>query len=469
MALEKEKVLVTACLSDLLPAIARDPDVTEEIGACLVQECNGFNVINFGAVGDGETDDTQAFLKAWTAVCGTTRAATLFVPGWRTFLVGSSQFNGPCQSNSVRVQVIGNISAPSSMSAWVGKNRYAWLSFNQVHGLTIEGPGTLNGQGADWWLCRQKPQQCSRKDNLTLDLRMVLDISMFICTSGESIEISWFFIIGNDENLIEVHGLHKIMAIYGVLLQALMINHCQYVTVNGLRSLDSPGVHLKVVYSNHVYLNDITVQAPEDSPNTDGINIGASQFVYINKASIETGDDCISMIVGSFDINITEVTCGPGHGVSIGSLGQDGKTESVGRIHVKNVSFTNSMNGVRIKTWQGGSGFVRNVKFEQLQFRNTGNPIVIDQYYCPHSSCQEQPPAVKISEVSFKQAVGTSSSEVAINLNCSRTVACTGIILDNVRLKSADSSRPAKANCINAFGNTEDIVNPVVPCLSLGR
>ncbi|XP_031487863.1 polygalacturonase ADPG1-like [Nymphaea colorata] len=402
--------LVTACLSDLLPAISGHPDVTGETGACLVQECNGFNVINFGAVGDGKTDDTQAFLKAWTAVCGTTRAATLFVPGWRTFLVGSSQFNGPCQSNSVRVMVIGNISAPSSLSAWVGKNRYAWLSFNRVHGLTIEGPGTLNGQGANWWLCRQKPEQP--------------------CSSAPV---------------------------------ALMINQCQYVTVNGLRSLDSQGVHLKVVYSNHVYLNDITIQAPEDSPNTDGINIGASQFVYINKASIKTGDDCISMIVGSFDINITEVTCGPGHGVSIGSLGQDGNTESVGRIHVKNVSFTNSMNGVRIKTWQGGSGFVRNVKFEQLQFRNTGNPIVIDQYYCPHSSCKEQPSAVKISEVSFTQAVGTSSSEVAINLNCSRTVACTGIILENVRLKSADSSRPVKANCINAFGNT-DTVNPVVPC-----
>ena len=37
---------------------------------------------------------------------------------------------------------------------------------------------------------------------------------------------------------------------------------------------------------------------------------------------------------------------------SIGSLGKDGKHETVEFVHVKDVSFTGTTNGARIKTWQ---------------------------------------------------------------------------------------------------------------------
>lgn len=37
---------------------------------------------------------------------------------------------------------------------------------------------------------------------------------------------------------------------------------------------------------------------------------------------------------------------------SIGSLGMKGRNEKVEFVHVNNVSFTETQNGVRIKTWQ---------------------------------------------------------------------------------------------------------------------
>ncbi|CAL5397625.1 unnamed protein product [Camellia sinensis] len=54
-------------------------------------------------------------------------------------------------------------------------------------------------------------------------------------------------------------------------------------------------------------------------------------------------DDCISIVCGSQKVQASDITCGPGHGISFGSLGSG---KSVG--HVSDVV----VNGVWIKTWQ---------------------------------------------------------------------------------------------------------------------
>ncbi|KAI8011372.1 Polygalacturonase-2 [Camellia lanceoleosa] len=54
-------------------------------------------------------------------------------------------------------------------------------------------------------------------------------------------------------------------------------------------------------------------------------------------------NDCISIVCGSQKVQASDITCGPGHGISFGSLGSG---KSVG--HVSDVV----VNGVRIKTWQ---------------------------------------------------------------------------------------------------------------------
>jgi len=39
-----------------------------------------FNVSDFGAVADGRTDDSEAFLRAWTKACATPGRAAVVVP-----------------------------------------------------------------------------------------------------------------------------------------------------------------------------------------------------------------------------------------------------------------------------------------------------------------------------------------------------------------------------------------------------
>ena len=57
-----------------------------------------FNVRSFGAVGDGITDDTQAFNLAWDTACQAQGSRTLLVPNGHVFMIQSTIFTGPCKS-----------------------------------------------------------------------------------------------------------------------------------------------------------------------------------------------------------------------------------------------------------------------------------------------------------------------------------------------------------------------------------
>ncbi|XP_042500562.1 probable polygalacturonase At3g15720 isoform X2 [Macadamia integrifolia] len=126
----------------------------------LLISCNGFDatqpncfdVIDYGAVGDGMTDDSGAFLKAWTVVCGTdpSTAPTLIIPSGKTFLLKPMKFNGPCNHQNVNVEVSGNIVAPDAISGYEGEDQ-VWLYFIGIDRLNIYGTGQIDGRGSVWW------------------------------------------------------------------------------------------------------------------------------------------------------------------------------------------------------------------------------------------------------------------------------------------------------------------------------
>ncbi|KAJ8638713.1 hypothetical protein MRB53_012980 [Persea americana] len=56
-----------------------------------------FNVMDFGAKGDGLAEDTRAFMAAWQAACSYTGSARLLIPK-HTYLLGQVKFAGPCKN-----------------------------------------------------------------------------------------------------------------------------------------------------------------------------------------------------------------------------------------------------------------------------------------------------------------------------------------------------------------------------------
>lgn len=67
---------------------------------------------------------------------------------------------------------------------------------------------------------------------------------------------------------------------------------------------------------------------------------------------------------------------------SIGSLGVQSSRASVEKINVHDCNIFNTLTGVRIKTWQGGSGYAKAITFANINITAAWSPIIIDQYYC---------------------------------------------------------------------------------------
>ncbi|KAB1208700.1 hypothetical protein CJ030_MR6G006741 [Morella rubra] len=195
----------------------------------------------------------------------------------------------------------------------------------------------------------------------------------------------------------------------------------------------------------------LTITAPAQSLNTDGIHVGRSIGINITGAAIRTGDDCVSLGDGNEQITIQKVTCGPGHGISVGSLGKYNNEQPVKGVTVRTCTFTNTMFGVRIKTWPGSpNGVASDMFFEDLVMNNVGTPVLIDQQYCPYGKCLAKVPSrVKISDVSFKSIRGTSTTKVAVKLSCSKSLPCQNVKLSNIDLKYNGKDGPATSECAN--------------------
>ena len=98
-------------------------------------------------------------------------------------------------------------------------------------------------------------------------------------------------------------------------MQALVVMSCADVELRQFRSKDSPQMHIAVSQSSKVHLTQLTITAPGDSPNTDGVHIDRSEDVRVSRSTIGTGDDCISLGPGTSDMLIRDIKCGPGHGI----------------------------------------------------------------------------------------------------------------------------------------------------------
>ncbi|KAI3803456.1 hypothetical protein L1987_31608 [Smallanthus sonchifolius] len=376
-----------------------------------------FDVVEYGAKGDGITDDSLAFMKAWITACQSTPNAKsiLNIPSRRTYLLKPVSFTGPCKPSKISIQVSGNIVGSNNKTDWMSNHGDSWLLFSMVSGLTLSGNGRIDGQGPMWW-----ENAC----------------------------------IGTPPPGITCHAP-----------VALQFKRCNGLRLDGLTHVNSPRVHITITTCHGVIISNLQIIAPETSPNTDGIDISGSTNINIRDSIIATGDDCIAIGGGSSDIKISGIMCGPGHGISIGSLGRRG-TDVVENVDVHNCTMRKTLTGVRIKTYQGGTGYAKKISFSGIRFDAVYNPIIIDQYYCPtHQDCLTSISAVNLSDITYRGISGTSNTDNVINLSCSKTIACTNIVMDSVHIKSAVPGRKVYGNCINARGIATH-VQPYLDCLN---
>ncbi|KAK5818145.1 hypothetical protein PVK06_023078 [Gossypium arboreum] len=363
-------------------------------------------VAKFGAKADEKTDLSKPLLDAWKEACASTSPAKIVIP--------KATLDGPCKA-PIELQVEATVKAPANPGAF---KEPKWIAFNRIENFKLFGGGVFDGQGTTTY----KREGCEKHD----------------CCDSLPINLRFDFLTNT-------------------MLQ-------------GITSKDSKQFHVNVLGCKNITFEHLIVSAPGESPNTDGIHIGRSDGVNALNTEIKTGDDCVSIGDGSKNLVINGVTCGPGHGISIGSLELFNNEEPIDGVIVKNCTLTNTSNGVRIKSWPGAKpGSCSNIHFEDITVTNVSSPITIDQKYCPWNKCKiNEESKVKLSNISFKNIHGTSALPEAVKIICSATLLCENVELADIEITLSGPAGPAVSQCSNVKPKVSGKQNPVACSAPIG-
>ncbi|XWS14121.1 hypothetical protein CRYUN_Cryun36dG0096100 [Craigia yunnanensis] len=266
----------------------------------------------------------MAFSAAWNAACDHPGNSTFYIPEG-TFLVGPISFPGPCYNNrSPNIEIRGTLLAPISLSAFQSSN---WIAFKNLQGFTLTG-GTetakLDGQGAAE---ARKQSSCEKSERCK---KLIISLDFF---------------------------------------------NVSHATISSITLSNSKGFHLGLhaattsISTMSILLLLRIAQTLMASMSVTPLNIN------ITSSTTGVGDDCVSIGPGSNNISVSNVQCGSGHGISVGSLGKYKKEKNVVGI---SCTIKGTQNGIRMKTWAGApESNASNMTFEDIFMISVSNPSPI--------------------------------------------------------------------------------------------
>ncbi|MDD5936780.1 MAG: glycoside hydrolase family 28 protein [Clostridiales bacterium] len=171
----------------------------------------------------------------------------------------------------------------------------------------------------------------------------------------------------------------------------IFLNHCENITIQGIKVQNSPSWNIHPYFSDNLRFIDLQILNPKDSPNTDGLDPESCRNVEIIGVHFSLGDDCIAIKSGkiymgkkhkrpSENLMIRQCCMRDGHGsITIGSEMAGG----VKNLIVRECLFLHTDRGLRIKTrrGRGEDAIIDGITFENIHMDNVMTPIVINCFY----------------------------------------------------------------------------------------
>jgi len=333
----KEVVKITAALFVLSLGLSIGP---------VAQAAEVFNVRTLGAKGDGITFDTVAIQTALDA-CANSGGTVEFPAG--TYLskplTVHSRTTVKLDAGSTLLASTNQADFMKIPGDWLkvrgGSDFVPFIGGERLTDVTFTGSGVIDGGGAVWWGEAEKARQIK---------------------SGYTLPRPNLIVIEQSKNL----------RFENITLQ------------------NSPKFHLVPSDCEDVIISNVTILAPERAANTDAIDPSGRRML-ITKCRSDVGDDNIAIKAGrkvpghefqSEDITVTDCTFLHGHGMSIGSETSGG----VRNITVRNCTFENTENGLRIKSDARRGGLVENISYSDITMSNVAPAITFTCFYMNNSS-----------------------------------------------------------------------------------
>ncbi|MCK1719871.1 glycosyl hydrolase family 28 protein [Bradyrhizobium sp. 141] len=165
----------------------------------------------------------------------------------------------------------------------------------------------------------------------------------------------------------------------------IQIEDAKDITFYGITLRNAPNFHVAMNRVEGAIFWGVTIDAPANTRNTDGINVSASQDVTITQSFIRTGDDNVAIKAGNNGptryVSVIDNCFGWGHGMSIGTEVSSGVSD----ILVRGLTLDGPTSGLRIKSDVSRGGLVEKVTYENVRLRGNQWPIMFDTKDDPHA------------------------------------------------------------------------------------
>ena len=394
-----------------------------------------FIITNYGAVGDGITDCTNAFKDAISA-CNQAGGGRVVVPEG-TFLTGAihlqSNVNLYVSKNAlIRFSQDYSDYLPIVYTRFEGTECYNYsppiYAFEQEN-IAITGQGTINGGGdnSHWW-----PWTSTGSGDVS-NLRQQAE-------NGVPVEN-------------RIYG-------QGHYLRPNMIQpyRCKNILIDSVTILNSPMWHIHPVLCENITVSNVTVEG--HGPNNDGCNPESCKDVLIDNCYFNTGDDCIAIKSGrnadgrrinvpSENIIIKNCTMKDGHGgVVIGSE-ISGSAKNIFASDC-NMDSPNLQRALRIKTNSIRGGTIENIYMKDITVGTISDAGIRVNFFYGEGDVADFTPVVRNIEVRNMTCQQTNYalrlegyerskiSDIRL-VNCSFNNANNNNILSNIKNIGLDS------------------------------
>ena len=354
------------------------------------------NIIDFGAVGDGATLNTEAIASAieylsdlgggrvvipsgvWLTgpvtlkdnidLHVTSDAVLLFSSDRALYPIVETVFEGldtrrciaPINADGARnIAITGGGIIDGNGDSWrpVNKNYIAPVMWNKI----VQSGGTLNASGTKWY-----PDSSSFRGSIVSD--------SFNVPRGLTTDQQWE----------DVKSYLR--------PELVCLKNCENVLLEDCLFQNSPCWNVHPLLCKNVIIKNIRVRNPWYSSNGDGLDVDSCEDVLVVDSSFDVGDDAICIKSGKDEdgrrrgrpcknLIVDNCVVFHGHGGFVVGSEMSGGVEN---ISVTNCQFLGTDVGLRFKSRRGRGGVVKNIFIENIQM--TAIPedaLLFDLHYLP--------------------------------------------------------------------------------------
>jgi polygalacturonase len=369
-------------------------------GANLAYSDSSYNIVDFGAVPDGETLNTK-FIQGAIDVCFKKGGGTVYIPSG-SFLTGPIELKTNIrlyiESGAVLLFSDDPQHYPPVRTRWAGTMCYAHhplIFAREAKNVTICGAGIVDGQGGAWW---QNFAEARNQTNYEPQTKIEKEFARL--NRG-------------------ISGGYMEWAHYHFRPPLVQLYSCENVMIRDVTLQNSPFWTVHPLFSKNINIENVTIKGPHDSPNTDGIDIDSSSQIRIQGCHISVGDDCIVLKSGldqdgrdigipTEDVTIMNCTMYAGHGGVV--IGSD-MSADVRNVVISNCVFNGTDRGIRLKSRRGRGGIVENVRVSNIVMQEVEEAIVLNMFYesgPPHPSVADAIPIfrnIQMSQIQISNSV----------------------------------------------------------------